>query len=177
MIGIVSNINYVFKNAQSVILTPVTHTIGLIGEVAASSLIKNKQVQHTPLEWINLSFETPSGDSNTPLALELIGTNDAPILGKGAIWVNGIMLGRYWNITANSALSCDEACLTNQMTYVGSYNADRCTTGCNQPSQKYYKLPYDWLHTDGTVNSVRIMEELGGNPENIRLNVVKMKSY
>eukprot|EP00479_Gromia_sphaerica_P004781 TRINITY_DN15647_c0_g1_i1.p1 TRINITY_DN15647_c0_g1~~TRINITY_DN15647_c0_g1_i1.p1 ORF type:complete len:115 (+),score=13.20 TRINITY_DN15647_c0_g1_i1:425-769(+) len=39
-------------------------------------------------------------------------------MGKGAVWVNGNMLGRFWNIIATG--QCDEVC-----DYRGSYNAGK----------------------------------------------------
>ncbi len=93
-------------------------------------------------------------------------------MGKGAVWVNGHMLGRYWNVTAKPA-ACEEC---DGDSYVGSYNGDRCRTGCGEPSQTYYKLPTDWLlWSAGAENSLVLLDELkGARPELIALVEMRM---
>jgi hypothetical protein len=92
--------------------------------------------------WYSMHFATPlSVQVSSHLALEL-----SSALGKGSVWVNDHHLGRYWNITAVPTAnqgSCDE-CPADQ--YVGSYNGDKCRSGCGAPSQQYYKLPVEWLY-------------------------------
>lgn len=60
-----------------------------------------------PLTWYKTSFSVPASVTvQSSLALDL----SATALIKGAVWVNGFMLGRYWNIVAStSGGSCGKA--------------------------------------------------------------------
>lgn len=147
-VGIVSNVTL-----DGELLMNFTHSIGLQGEF--------NDIPHTPagqrvavattesclgLCWHVASFPTPASLHSTstmpqPLALDL-----GISMGKGAAWVNGNMLGRYWSINATATatqFSCRDTCDSSE--YVGLYWGDRCRTGCGEPSQSYYKLPSEWL--------------------------------
>jgi len=146
------------------------HSVGLLGEaidyggVSTISTIdpaKRAELIHdleghyecTDLCWRQLTFVTEALVSNASYALDL-GT-----LGKGAVWVNGHMLGRYSNAIASASdsgvcVTCDES------TYVGEYQPDsQCRTGCGELSQRYYKVPTDWLKSNGEANEVILFEE------------------
>jgi hypothetical protein len=99
---------------------------------------------------------------------------------KGAVWVNGHMLGRYWDAVAENqdrTQACDETCLVNQMDWAGKYEPVRCVTGCGVPSQSLYKVPYEWLKADGSANELVLFEEVGGDPSNVRMAKVVMENY
>lgn len=144
-VGIISNITL-----DGVVLTGITHSIGLVGEVnnlPQSSPDRDPNTACVGLCWYRSTFLTPASlslhaDSPQPLALIL-----SNAMGKGAVWVNGQMLGRYWNITAQATAtqgSCDASTCTSDA-FVGAYNGDRCRSGCGQASQSAYKLPSQWL--------------------------------
>ncbi len=65
---------------------------------------------------------------------------------------------------------CDE------LTYVGGYSGGRCRDGCGEMSQRYYKVPYNWLHSpeSGLTNELLVFDEFGGTPEGIRLVNIEM---
>jgi len=191
--GIVSDIKWKV-GVFSGVLSPVTHTVGLVGELnnlSSASTANGKRKAalgqvNEPLQWYTLTFPTPADDSADssvplPLALDLVGTSvDGHAMTKGAVWVNGYMLGRYWDAAAvnqDVVQVCDETCLTHQMEWVGEYDPLRCVTGCGVPSQSIYKLPYEWLKTDGTANTLVLFEEVAGDPSNIRLRKVVMEDY
>lgn len=69
-------------------------------------------------------FKALEGDE--PLALDM---NN---MGKGQIWINGQSLGRYW--TANASGNCSGC------SYTGSFRPAKCQFGCDQPTQRWYKL-------------------------------------
>ena len=95
-----------------------------------------------PLTWYTATFATPQAplyDELHPLALDI----SSSALKKGALWVNGEMLGRYWSIMAEG--QCNDDCSSEN--YVGEYNANRCRTGCGEMSQSLYKVPYGLLHS------------------------------
>lgn len=52
----------------------------------------NKAV-YQPLTWFKFSVDISDTIGTGPFALDLSG------MGKGAAWVNGHPIGRYWNIT------------------------------------------------------------------------------
>jgi hypothetical protein len=140
-VGVVSNFTL---NGQP--LKGVTHSVGLRGEALhfadQSPLGTEEGISCTDLCWYSAHFATPpSVQAASHLALELSST-----MGKGSVWVNGHHLGRYWNITALPTATqgaCDE-CPGDK--YTGSYNGDKCRSGCGAPSQQHYKLPTEWLH-------------------------------
>ena len=143
-VGITSNLT-----VDGLTLSHITHTVGLKGESLAlagkaivSSVEPKKDEECVSLCWYSSTFKTPASVTPTShLALDL-----ASSMGKGSVYVNGHMLGRYWNITAEGTLTqgdCTDACSSGE--YVGSYNGDKCRSGCGGPSQQYYKLPTEWL--------------------------------
>jgi len=109
------------------------------------SLIKNA----TPLMWFRLTLKLPLGEepASAVFAVNMEG------MGKGALWVNGYAIGRYWLIEADA-----NAC--KPCSYIGSYSSDKCRSGCGQPSQQYYSVPRAWLR-DGD-NEITLLEEHPG---------------
>ena len=131
---------------------PWTMQPGLVGErcrvFADAGMLVSWQaapVKPRPMSWYRASFRRPRGDS--PLALDLTGMN------KGLAWLNGQCIGRYWLVAAHES---PQSWLTGM--------AENDPVG--QPTQRYYHLPTDWLRDD---NTLVLLEELGGNPRQIRL--------
>ncbi|XP_022993850.1 beta-galactosidase 16 [Cucurbita maxima] len=90
-----------------------------------------------PLTWYKTQFDAPPGDD--PIALNL------GSMGKGAVWVNGWGIGRYW---------------VSFLTPTG------------EPSQKWYNVPRSFLKPTG--NLLVILEEETGNPVGISLDSVSI---
>lgn len=182
--GIISELRW-RDGARASVLSPVTHTVGLMGEqdgLAPTPAALDSV--NEPLRWYTLAFSTPAADESSmpmPLALDLAGTvAGSHAMTKGAVWVNGHMLGRYWDAAAENqdrTQACDETCLVNQMDWVGKYEPVRCVTGCGVPSQSLYKVPYEWLKADGSANELVLFEEVGGDPSNVRMAKVVMENY
>lgn len=79
---------------------------------------------------------------------------------KGFVYVNGHGVGRYWNILASgSCPPCTE--IEEKCDYRGAYEPERCRCDCGQPSQVFYKVPRSWLKTDGSHNTIVLLEEQG----------------
>jgi hypothetical protein len=128
-------------------LTSYTHRAGLDGEslrlydTSSSPHVEQYQPDDgssKPLTWYRSTFPTPKlYDAEVAISVDISNSK----LGKGAVYVNGFMLGRYWNIMAPSN-TC-EVCTSES--YTGGYNADKCRTGCDEMSQSLYKIPYGLL--------------------------------
>lgn len=81
-----------------------------------------------------------------------------------AFWVgfhSGHMIGRFWDIVAKGSCSipCD---------YRGFFYGTKCTTGCNQPTQRYYHVPTEWLldvDASGLVQVVLLAEQAAVAPQ------------
>ncbi len=155
--GIVTNVT-VEVGSQSSVLSGFTQVIGLEGEgqqLWSSKDDWGKPLSESsdcsePLSWYKAEFETPSAQasdgSSLPLALNIRNDNTGKSLGKGAIWINGFMLGRYWNIVARSVPACS-VCTSED--YAGSYNNDNCRSGCGEMTQRLYKIPGGLLYPSG----------------------------
>jgi hypothetical protein len=107
-----------------------------------------------PFTWYKATFDAPAGEE--PVVVDLLG------LGKGAAWVNGHSLGRYWpSYTAPEMDGC------HVCDYRGKFKAEgdgiRCLTGCGEPSQRYYHVPRGFLRP-GEPNTLVLFEEAGGDP-------------
>ncbi|GJN12946.1 hypothetical protein PR202_ga31275 [Eleusine coracana subsp. coracana] len=107
-----------------------------------------------PFTWYKASFEAPAGSE--AVVVDLLG------LSKGAAWVNGHSLGRYWpSYTASEMAGC------HVCDYRGKFKAEgdgiRCLTGCGEPSQRYYHVPRAFLRP-GRPNTLVLFEEAGGDP-------------
>jgi len=75
-------------------------------------------------------------------------------MGKGVVWVNGHSLGRYWLKLASGSPGQGDCAPCD---YRGTYSYGRCSTGCGEPSQRYWHLPRSFL-VNGT-NSITLLEE------------------
>jgi len=109
---------------------------------------------NAPLTWLKMNFDFPNLNSTEGgIALDLLGMN------KGAAWVNGNQIGRYYLLSAIGSCTVCE--------YAGTYSPDHCRVGCGEPSQRYYHVPKAWLKEKD--NLVILFEELGGDFTNVKL--------
>ncbi|XP_010049746.2 beta-galactosidase [Eucalyptus grandis] len=139
-----------------------SYKVGLKGEnlglntVSGSSSVEwlegSMLAQKQPLTWYKATFNAPPGHS--PLAL------DMNSMGKGEIWINGQSIGRHW--PAYTARGSCGSC-----SYAGTFDENKCRSGCGQASQRWYHVPRSWLNPTG--NLLVIFEEWGGNPTQITL--------
>jgi hypothetical protein len=116
-----------------------------------------------PFTWYKTTFAAPAGDE--AVVVDLLGLN------KGAAWVNGNSLGRYWpSYTAAEMGGCHGAC-----DYRGKFKAEgdgiRCLTGCGEPSQRFYHVPRSFLRA-GEPNTLVLFEEAGGDPARAAFHTV-----
>ncbi|XP_010049745.2 beta-galactosidase isoform X2 [Eucalyptus grandis] len=124
----------------------------LSGSSSVEWLEDSMLAQRQPLTWYKATFNAPPGRS--PLAL------DMNSMGKGEIWINGRSIGRHW--PAYTARGSCGGC-----SYAGTFNENKCRSGCGEASQRWYHVPRSWLNPTG--NLLVIFEELGGNPTQITL--------
>ncbi|XP_024534038.1 beta-galactosidase 8 [Selaginella moellendorffii] len=136
-----------------------TYQVGLKGEdlklftVEGSRSVNWSAVStEKPLTWYMTEFDAPPGDD--PVALDLAS------MGKGQAWVNGQSIGRYWPAYKAADSVCPESC-----DYRGSYDQNKCLTGCGQSSQRWYHVPRSWMKPRG--NLLVLFEETGGDPSSI----------
>ncbi|CAL5416749.1 unnamed protein product [Camellia sinensis] len=140
-----------------------TYQVGLKGEfMKIYTIDENETAGWTDLtldaipstfSWYKTYFDAPVGTEPVALNLES--------MGKGQAWVNGHHIGRYWTLVAPKD-GCQEIC-----DYRGTYNSDKCTTGCGKPTQIWYHVPRSWLQTSN--NLLVLFEETGGNPFQISI--------
>lgn len=112
-----------------------------------------------PLTWYKTTFKTPEGKDS--VVLDFIG------LTKGHAWVNGQSIGRYWPTMVADKNGCDIKC-----DYRGNYGADKCLSGCGEPSQRFYHVPRSFLNNDTKSNTLVLFEEMGGSPFNVSVQTV-----
>ena len=131
-------------------LSEYKYTVGLSGEQLKLSQfparfmpkIESKSTNEVPT-WFQSTFTSPE---NTSPALAVDFTASAAK--KGAVWVNGFMLGRYWDITARED-GCQDSEQCKSQSYTGAYAEPRCRTGCGERSQVLYKIPLGVLRPVG----------------------------
>jgi len=104
----------------------------------------------TPLIWYQVPLLSPKPMSDLP-SWQL----DLASMGKGYVFVNGHILGRYWDIIATKS-TCDATC-----DYRGSYGSGKCRYDCGLPTLRYYHVPRSWLLPVGQINSIIFFEEQG----------------
>eukprot|EP01132_Coremiostelium_polycephalum_P005274 gene5274-6567_t len=69
---------------------------------------------------------------------------------RGFIWVNGYPVGRYFMINATGD---GDVCDPSLCSYIGYYNADKCRSGCGEPSQSLYHVPNDCTNINNSNDS------------------------
>ncbi|CAK9153429.1 unnamed protein product [Ilex paraguariensis] len=84
-------------------------------------------------------------------------------MGKGLAWLNGEEIGRYWLRTSSVHDECVHEC-----DYRGKFIPNKCSTGCGEPTQRWYHVPRSWFKQSG--NILVIFEEKGGDPTKIRFS-------
>ncbi|XP_008811417.2 beta-galactosidase 13-like [Phoenix dactylifera] len=114
-----------------------------------------------PFTWYKTKFQAPLGLD--PVVIDLLG------MGKGAAWVNGNSLGRYWT----SYLSSTNGGCRDYCEYRGNYQSQKCQTGCGEPSQRWYHVPRSFLKA-GEPNTLILFEEAGGDPSKINFQTVSV---
>lgn len=102
--------------------------------------------------WYKTHFDAPGGVDPVVLGFRS--------MGKGQAWVNGHHIGRYWTLIApkDGCKTCD---------YRGSYDSDKCTTNCGEPTQSWYHIPRSWLKAAD--NLLVIFEETEKTPFEISI--------
>jgi hypothetical protein len=93
-------------------------------EIRRSDLKKSLTIAEPWLPaWSSWYFDTPTYESSFQGLFLKLRT------GRGHLWLNGMDLGRYWNITKGDTANY---------------------------TQEYYFLPNDYIHTDGRLNEIVI---------------------
>lgn len=87
---------------------------------------------------------------------------DLGSMGRGQVYMNGINLGRYWNIVGkgNTSTLCD---------YAGIWSPDKCRANIGQPSQRYYHVPKEYLKSND-YNNLVLWEEIGGDLSKVSIS-------
>lgn len=170
------------RATKTFVPTSYLHTVGLQREAVGSEVrvCDSGNAATNGLCWFTTTFATPASVAASAKAPVSMAFDLGATMGKGLVYVNGHLLGRYWNIagtpTASQRDCAGVGCSAESyMDFVGAYNGDRCRSDCGAPSQTYYKLPWDWLnHDDSGVNTLELFEEIGGNVHKLRLFTVSM---
>jgi len=147
-------------------LNGIAHTVGLKGEVESYSLgnwtswTRIDATCQAPV-WLRGYFSSRDILSSNVAALAI---DITPGIVKGQLFVNGHMLGRYWSKIAKVG-ACNDADQCTSESYVGNYGAEKCRTGCGEPSQSLYKLPLEYLYPldnpNVDKNVIVVLEESG----------------
>jgi hypothetical protein len=100
--------------------------------------LSNAPTTAPPMTWLAAEFTTPAAVLVKDGAGELNATLNLDITGlsRGRFYINGMDLGRYWS-------------------KVNSQN------GNTHMVQQFYPVPFDILKTDGTTNTLVVLDELG----------------
>ncbi|KAM1836147.1 hypothetical protein ACFX14_018109 [Malus domestica] len=112
------------------------------------------------LTWYKATFKAPLGTD--PVVVDLQG------LGKGHAWINGHSIGRYWP----SYLSYDTDCSLDACDYRGTYDNNKCSFNCGNPTQRWYHVPRSFME-DGE-NAIVLFEEFGGNPSLVNFQTIQV---
>ncbi|PNX64508.1 beta-galactosidase 7-like protein [Trifolium pratense] len=117
------------------------------------------------MTWYKTSFKTPEG--NDSVVLDLLG------LTKGEAWINGHSIGRYWPAMIADTNGCIDS---DNCDYRGSYVADKCLSGCGEPSQRFYHVPRSFLNKKKkSYNTLILFEEMGGgSPLNVSVQTISI---
>jgi beta-galactosidase len=110
----------------------------------------------TPCTWYNTRFQIAPDILNPDADFRI----DAKGLGKGMLYINGHMLGRYWLLEGNG-YGPDEG-------WQNPVNDGLSLAPKGQPTQRYYNLPKAWLKEN---NQITIFEEQTNLPLSVNLEV------
>lgn len=116
---------------------------------------------NSPMIWYKTTFKPPLGTD--PVVVDLSG------MGKGAAWVNGMSIGRYWL----SFVADEDGCSLDPCDYRGPYDNNKCVTNCGEPVQTEYHVPRSFLKDDE--NILVLFEEVGGNPTQINFKTTRVR--
>jgi len=112
---------------------------------------------YTPSEALPPSLRSDSSSSSSSSSSYSASSKKALMLdvttGRGHLWLNGIDLGRYWNVTRNGGSSG------------GGNGGTGGDDGRGEYSQRYYHLPPDVLKSadgGGTPNELVMFDAVGG---------------
>ncbi|GCE13601.1 beta-galactosidase [Tengunoibacter tsumagoiensis] len=105
----------------------------------------------SPLYWWKIAFTRPTTEG--ALVVDLTGMR------KGLAWLNGRCIGRYWLVAGNAPANLWHKNII-------------LTESSEEPSQRYYHLPAEWLQEQ---NTLVLFEELGGNPASVTINSIEYK--
>ncbi|KAF0930361.1 hypothetical protein E2562_032199 [Oryza meyeriana var. granulata] len=115
-----------------------------------------------PFTWYKTTFQAPVGEDS--VVVDLQGLN------KGIAWVNGNNLGRYWpSYTAADMPGCHHC--DYRGVFKAEVDAQKCLTGCGEPSQRLYHVPRSFLRS-GEPNTLVLFEEAGGDPSEVGVRTV-----
>jgi hypothetical protein len=143
----------------------IVHTVGMDGEGGAGVTKRTgKARSDKSLTWYTTTFASPAD-----IADRVVGV-DLSAMGKGAAYLNGNHIGRFWDMKAK-----DEGCnACDEKDYTGGYEAARCRTGCGELSQTVYKLPSIWFNKGGENELLLFVEEAGEGDVEVKIVDVKM---
>lgn len=118
-----------------------------------------KLVKPNPCTWFKTNFQLTQAvlQSDADFRIDAVG------LGKGMLFINGHMLGRYWLIEGNG-YGADESWL-----YIPLNGLSQAPAG--QPTQQYYHVPKAWLKEN---NQLIIFEEQPNLPFKVNLQIRDM---
>ncbi|KAI9178391.1 hypothetical protein LWI28_025898 [Acer negundo] len=89
-------------------------------------LVERKGDERSPKkhedDWYKTTFKASLGTDT--VVLDLLG------MGKCFAWVNGHNIGLYWL----SYMAQEDCCITRPCDYRGSYDSNKCLTGCGEPT-------------------------------------------
>ena len=161
-VGIVSDILVDGKVCDS----GIVHTVGLDGEGRAGVVKRvGGERSDKSLIWYTTTFPSPADIADRVVGIDL------SAMGKGAAYLNGNHIGRFWDMKAN-----DEGCnICDEMEYNGQYEAARCRTGCGELSQTVYKLPSIWFNKEEENELLLFVEEAGEGDMEVKIVDVKME--
>ncbi|KAJ3272750.1 hypothetical protein HDV01_005278 [Terramyces sp. JEL0728] len=149
-------------NGVDIINNGWTMQVGLEGE---SKSIANSNFTSPPITSLKVPgwawYQSSLPPINGKAAAYVL---DLGSMSRGQVFINGINLGRYWNIvgTGNSSTSCD---------YAGIWTPDKCRANIGKPSQRYYHVPKEYLKSND-YNSLVLWEESGGDLSKVSLSTV-----
>ncbi|MEN8255211.1 MAG: beta-galactosidase, partial [Verrucomicrobiota bacterium] len=118
-------------------------------EIADAGWRETGDAFNTPLTWYQLKFNMRE-DCRSAVA-DMAGMN------KGLIWLNGKLLGRYWLVEGDGMYDAIDGTFPELPIGYERFG---------EPTQRYYHLPSEWLEEK---NTLVLFEELGGQPESIRI--------
>ncbi len=118
----------------------------------------NRSDYAKPCTWYNTNFQLAPDMLNSDDDFRI----DVKGLGKGMLYINGHMLGRYWLIEANG-WGPDE-------NWQSPVNDGLSLAPPGKPTQRYYNMPKAWLKE---INQIVIFEEQPKLPLNVNLEIRK----